>query len=192
MEATAGKFRPRSLELKDGRAVRMSMVAPEDTEELIVFLRTISEETTHTLQYPGRTYSSYAIQQRIARTMQSHADLLLSIRDEGRIVAHLDFQAQNERHPWVKHVARFGMAVLQSHQRNGIGAILLQNMMEWAEKVGIHRIETLIRTDNDPALTLCRDAGFQLEGLRHNSLLIDGQWKDEYYLSKIQEATHSD
>ena len=187
MEVSTQKFQSRPLQTSDDRTLTLGMVVPDDSEALIDFLTALAGETTHTLQFPGRNYSQYAMQQRIARTSQSHGDLLLCVKDEGRVIAHLDFQTQNDQHPWVKHVARFGMAVLQAYEGVGIARALMAAMEEWAESIGVSRIEGLCRTDNERGLELYRGQGYALEGLRHNAAMIEGEFKDEYYLAKILE-----
>lgn len=187
MEAATNKYLPQTISIGGGDHAKISMVNPDETEQLIQFLQKISEETTHTLQYPGRSYSHYAIQQRITRTAQSDTDLLLKVEHQNMFIAHLDFQTQNEHHPWVKHVARFGMAVLEEYQSQGIGSTLIQSALQWAEKTGITRVETLIQTDNTVALELCKRFGFAIEGLRHNSLCIHDTYKDEYYLARTSD-----
>lgn len=40
-------------------------------------------------------------------------------------------------------------------------------------------------THNELAMSLYIKNGFEIEGTKRKSLVIDGQWVDEYYMSKI-------
>jgi RimJ/RimL family protein N-acetyltransferase len=40
-------------------------------------------------------------------------------------------------------------------------------------------------THNEPAVALYIKNGLEIEGTKRKSLVIDGQWVDEYYMSKI-------
>lgn len=50
---------------------------------------------------------------------------------------------------------------------------------------GIVRLELSVMTHNQAALALYIKNGFEIEGTKRKSLIIDGEWVDEYYMSKI-------
>ena len=49
----------------------------------------------------------------------------------------------------------------------------------------IHRLELSVVTHNEAGLRLYKKMGFKIEGTKRHSLLIDGEFVDEYYMSKL-------
>ena len=59
------------------------------------------------------------------------------------------------------------LAVLPSHHRQGIGAVLLDDFIEQARSNGLSRIHLEVR-DGNPAVEMYRTAGFKPVGRRRN------------------------
>lgn len=66
-----------------------------------------------------------------------------------------------------------------------MGLCLFREMDIWAMNNGIVRLELSVMTHNQAALGLYTKSGFEIEGTKRKSLIIDGEWVDEYYMSKI-------
>jgi putative acetyltransferase len=56
--------------------------------------------------------------------------------------------------------------VASSHRRLGIGRALLDRAVEWAEDVGVEKLELHVFPHNEPAIRLYEQFGFEREGLR--------------------------
>jgi len=85
----------------------------------------------------------------------------------------------------IKHVARIFISVSPNNRRHGVGLKLFKNMEEWAKNSGIHRLELIVVSSNDPAIKLFQKCGFEIEGLKKNSLKVGGQFFHEYIMAKI-------
>ena len=59
------------------------------------------------------------------------------------------------------------LAVLPSHHRRGIGALLLDDFMQRARDQGLNRVHLEVR-DGNPAVEMYREAGFRPVGRRRN------------------------
>ena len=57
--------------------------------------------------------------------------------------------------------------------------------MAWAPGAGVKRLELTVHTSNDRAVSLYRKFGFEIEGTRRSSLLVDGVFKDEYLMAHV-------
>jgi len=84
-----------------------------------------------------------------------------------------------------KHTAYLVLGVLQRYAGKGIGTKLIERMEEWAHGAGVTRLELTTMVHNEAALRLYKKMGFELEGLKRNSFIIEGNNVDEYYLSKL-------
>lgn len=58
-------------------------------------------------------------------------------------------------------------------------------MMDWAKKVHLHRLDLTVIAKNDAAIALYKKMGFEIEGVKRDSLLINNEFVDEYYMSKL-------
>ena len=58
-------------------------------------------------------------------------------------------------------------------------------MIQWAKKSQLHRLELTVIEYNEQAVHLYKKMGFEVEGVKRNSLLIDGQYVNELYMAKL-------
>ncbi|GAE36015.1 acetyltransferase [Halalkalibacter akibai JCM 9157] len=49
----------------------------------------------------------------------------------------------------------------------------------------IHRLELTVVTRNEIGISLYQKMGFEIEGRKRDSLLINSEYVDEYYMSKL-------
>ena len=77
------------------------------------------------------------------------------------------------------------MMVLRDYWGQGIGGRLLEIMEDFARSVEFTRIEATVRTENERGLNLYLKNGYAIEGTRLHSAVINGKYKDEYYISKL-------
>lgn len=84
-----------------------------------------------------------------------------------------------------KHTLYCVIGVLQRYVGNGVGRNLLQNLEMWAVESGFHRLELTVMEHNERAKRLYQKLGFQPEGIKRDSLKIDGKFINEVYMSKL-------
>ncbi|MEF1331054.1 GNAT family N-acetyltransferase [Vibrio sp. M260121] len=77
------------------------------------------------------------------------------------------------------------MGIKQSASGNGYGKQLLEYLETWAVGEEFTRLELTVMCHNDRAFNLYRKHGFEVEGTKRNSLKVDGQYVDEFYMSKL-------
>ncbi len=58
----------------------------------------------------------------------------------------------------------------------------------WAQEVGISRLELTVVEHNEPALALYKKMGYTIEGTRMNSLFINGDYINEFYMGKYLKS----
>src|SRR5699024_8004439 len=84
-----------------------------------------------------------------------------------------------------RHAAYIVMGMIHSHRSKGIGTQLLQKLEQWAIEQDIHRLELTVMNPNKVARGLYKKVGFEIEGSKKHSLLVEGQFIDEYTMSKL-------
>lgn len=91
-----------------------------------------------------------------------------------------------------RHSAMLAVMVAPYCQGKGIGTDLIKKLIDEAdEKLGFHRIELLVLTDNTPAINLYKKFGFTIEATRKNAAVKDGRFVDEYLMGRINKKGDS-
>lgn len=89
------------------------------------------------------------------------------------------------KHSRAKHVATVHLAVKEAHQRQGIGKTLLEEVEHWSKERAITKLEVSVMTHNASAVHLFEKIGFQHEGTRLQSIMLNNSFVDEYAMGKI-------
>lgn len=85
-----------------------------------------------------------------------------------------------------RHSLHLVMGVRKAAWGQGIGTALLASVDHWASAAAIHRLELTVISSNERAIRAYARAGFVSEGTKRHSLLIDGSYVDELYMSKLR------
>ncbi len=83
------------------------------------------------------------------------------------------------------HTAYIVVGIRSNYQNKGIGKSLFNELDSWARKNKIVRLELTVEFANDIAKHLYELNGFEVEGIRRKSMKVNGEFVDEYYMSKI-------
>ncbi len=80
-----------------------------------------------------------------------------------------------------RHKAEFGICISKEYRGHGIGKVLLENILMWADTVGIEKISLTVVQINTKAIKLYKKYGFVEEGL----LIKDRIHKDGNYYNTV-------
>lgn len=87
-----------------------------------------------------------------------------------------------------RHCGLLGMALLPAYRGGGIGRALMQAAIACAWEREFTRIELDVREDNVRAIALYKRLGFEVEGVKRNSLRVDGEYYDALLMSLLKEG----
>ncbi|MBP7686949.1 MAG: GNAT family N-acetyltransferase [Thermoflexales bacterium] len=110
--------------------------------------------------------------------------LLACVEDDviGMIGLH-----NNANSPRRRHSGQIGMAVRDDWQGQGVGTLLMQAVVDLADRwLNLRRLELEVYTDNEPALRLYQKFGFQIEGTLMDYAFRDGQFVDSYNMARLR------
>lgn len=85
----------------------------------------------------------------------------------------------------MRHSAYIVTGIVKNYIGHGIGTKLFVELENWCKLNDIHRLELTVMCHNFVAVALYKKMGFEIEGIKKHSLLIDGQYVDEYYMAKL-------
>ncbi|HEX2827834.1 MAG TPA: GNAT family N-acetyltransferase [Burkholderiales bacterium] len=93
-----------------------------------------------------------------------------------RVAGWCDLSPVNR--PVHAHCGTLGIGVIADYRGRGLGSRLLAATLERGRKIGLTRIELEVRAANLPAIALYERFGFVREGVKKNSVRIDGEYED--------------
>ena len=81
-------------------------------------------------------------------------------------------------------VAEESVYVAEKARGNGIGRLLLEELIHRAEAAGIWTIQTGIFPENEASIRLHERVGFRVLGVREKLGKLDGAWRDVFFLER--------
>ena len=155
---------------------------PEDYEALCE-IHTQPNVVRGTLQIPFTPKAAW--KKRVENKPEGFHSLVASV--DGRIVGCLAL-INTSRSPRRRHVAELGMAIHDEWQGKGIGTALMQAAIELADSwLALSRLELTVFTDNEAAIRLYKNCGFEIEGTHRRYAFRDGGYVDAHFMARIRE-----
>jgi RimJ/RimL family protein N-acetyltransferase len=175
-------MKPRKHELKNGRVLLIREVAVEDARALLDYVEHISGESDFLSFGPGEFELTEPEEQEfIRKCLASDNQLYILGSIEDTIVATLHFSGG--RRPRVRHSGEFGISVRKQYWELGIGSLMLDTLIAWAQDTQIvKKINLRVRTDNQRAIRLYERKGFVIEGTSRKEILLDGSYFDHHWM----------
>jgi len=170
--------------------VTIRKLVPADAAELLTLQHSLDKESSFMLLEPDERMSGLQqVREMIMNFAEGETSALIGAEVDAKLVGFMSIRGGNVRRN--RHSAYVVIGVLKAYQGVGIGTGLFKEMDAWALKNGIIRLELTVMAHNERAIALYIKSGFKIEGTRVKSLRVDGQWVDEYYMSKILEQPDS-
>ena len=105
---------------------------------------------------------------------------------DGEVVGWCDIR--RESRPSHAHRGTLGMGIMPSHRDKGLGRRLIEQTLDAARKLGLHRVELGVHADNARAIALYEKIGFLHEGRARDAILIDGRYIDSLNMAILFRA----
>lgn len=101
--------------------------------------------------------------------------MLMALHDEN-VVGCLT--GEIAKHSQLCHSCEFGIGVLQEQRGAGIGSALIASLTEWANSVGLRRIQLNVFAHNIGAIRLYCRLGYEVEGTKREAIKIGDRYED--------------
>ena len=156
----------------------------DDAVDLISLFEALYTETKYMLMEPGESaLDDTTLANRIDNGASAHTEIwFVSTTDEGLNGFVYGRRGAARRN---RHSLYLVMGVRKAAWGHGTGGALLQSIERWAIASAIHRLELTVISSNERAIRTYRRGGFVPEGTKRHSLLVDGSYVDELYMSKL-------
>jgi RimJ/RimL family protein N-acetyltransferase len=167
--------------------VTIRTIRDDDTAAYLELLKRLDAETNFMMFEPGeRQMSVEEMRQRVKGLLAADNSMIfLAENESSELVGVLGAQGGVFRRN--RHNVHIFIGILQAYTGQGIGRRLFETMETWARSWGAHRLELTVMVHNTRGVALYKRMGFIIEGTRRDSMKVDGQYVDEYEMSKILE-----
>lgn len=165
---------------KNGIRYCLRSPEPEDSEEMIAYLKATAAETEFGLSYPEELAFSVKDEEKfITQYSEDRGSIMIAVYRDDRLVGNASLSCVMEKKK-TQHRATFGMAILKSEWGQGLGKTILSELVTFAKQAGYEFLELEVAANNTAAVSLYKKLGFKVYGERPYSLkLKNGTYYDE-------------
>lgn len=162
--------------------IRESRIA--DAENLVRLIKQVEEESEFLLMEAGERQITPEKQRKMIETFEKSDNSTIFVAEDGNQLAGYMFAIGGTARR-AKHSVYIVIGILKKYRGQGIGTRLFEKLEAWAIEHKIHRLELTVVTRNEAGLALYKKMGFEIEGTKRHSLLINGEFVNEYYMAKL-------
>jgi acetyltransferase len=155
----------RRCTLADGSTATIRPIRPEDEPLLVAFHRTLSEQSVYLRYFHLMTLSRRTAHERLTRICFTDYDREMAVvvdRRDPDTGGHTILGVGRLSRLHGRNAAEFSMLVGDPWQRQGVGTMLLQLLLEIGRDEGLERIQAEILHENRPMQRVCEKLGFRL------------------------------
>lgn len=168
--------------LADGQVLIVREAEPDDARAALAYVDAVGAESDFLTFAPGE-FGYTEAQERAYIADSASADHRLFVVGEidDVLVSLLGFSG-GER-PRLRHTGEFGLSVRKAYWGMGIGGLMVDTLVRWAQEGGIIRkINLRVRTDHSRAIALYQRKGFAIEGTITRAVRVKGQDFDQHWM----------
>ncbi|MQQ27516.1 GNAT family N-acetyltransferase [Streptococcus mitis] len=158
----------------------------KDAAELVAFLNRVSLETDFTsLDGDGILLTSEEMEIFLNKQASSDNQITLLAFLNDKIAGIVNITADQRKR--VRHIGDLFIVIGKIYWNNGLGSLLLEEVIEWAQASGIlRRLQLTVQTRNKAAVRLYQKYGFVIEGRQERGTYIEeGKFIDVYLMGKL-------
>lgn len=154
-----------------------------DADNMLKMLLALDKETDYMMfGADERPKDINRVKDMINQSINGDDLLLIAVEDEN-IIGFLSAQRGIPRK--IKHTAYIVIGIRKNFRGNGIGKKLFLELDLWPKENNVSRLELTVMCTNSIAKQLYEKNGFVVEGIKRNSIFMNGNYIDEYYMAKI-------
>ena len=159
---------------------------PKDAAELVAFLNRVSLETDFTsLDGDGILLTSEEMEIFLNKQASSDNQITLLAFLNDKIAGIVNITADQRKR--VRHIGDLFIVIGKKYWNNGLGNLLLEEVVEWAQASCIlRRLQLTVQTRNQAAVHLYQKHGFVIEGKQERGAYIEeGEFIDVYLMGRL-------
>ena len=159
----------------------------EDAEATLNIHRSIICEGEYLIAYPDE-FTRTLLQQRewIKHKLVNRNETIIIAEKDDEVVGFIVFESTQNRKR-LSHTGCFGLLIQKDYRGLGIGKMLIQALLEWAEKNPlIEKVSLAVYSTNHRAISLYKRMGFIEEGRKIKEFkFADNEYVDDILMYKL-------
>ncbi len=177
-------MKPRDVQLKSGKRLTIREASESDAAAILEYLEVVSGETDFLSFGPGEFELTLPQEEEYLCACRSAANQLYVVGTiDEMIVATTNF-AGGPR-PRNAHCGEFGMSVRRDFWGDGVGAAMLDALLDWAtDNPAVTKVNLRVRADNARAIGLYVSRGFESEGVVRRDFRVAGEYFDHQLMGR--------
>lgn len=165
--------------LKNGQECTLKSPGSSDAEVILAHLKQTAGETDYLIRYPEEvTLTVKEEEEFLANYQDDPKSVMILALVDGKIVGIAGLSCVQDVMKY-RHRAGFGISVQKACWNLGIGTMLIQELIRFAETAGYEQVELEVVGENEQAVRLYQKLGFEIYGTRERS----SKYKDGTYSS---------
>jgi RimJ/RimL family protein N-acetyltransferase len=156
---------------------------PEDSAHFLELMKQLDQETEFMMLEPDERKSTAEDMENHIKNLANSNSLLLILDDGTQAAGFLSAGRGSANR--IKHSAYLVTGIQKDYRGKGYGQALFKELDEWALSNGITRLELTVMTHNERAVHLYEKMGFKIEGTLVRSMIVNGEYVDQYCMAKI-------
>ena len=155
----------------------------KDADNYLSMLLNLDNETKFMMFESGERSTDINIIKNIIEKSVSGDNLILVATDSDNIIGFISAERGIPKR--IRHTAYIVIGIREKFRGMGIGSRLFSALDIWARENGITRLELRVISSNVVAKHLYEKNGFEVEGIKKNAMIIEGNYVDEFYMAKL-------
>ena len=140
-----------------------------------------------TTQLPSKTLDAWRA--RVEQWVHDEQDHTFVVERQEKVIGMISVRVGKGRR---SHAGNVGMAVHDQFQGQGIGKMLMMTAIDLADNwLNLVRLELDVYTDNERAIHLYQQFGFEIEGRKRLDAFRGGSYSDSYIMARLRSRPQS-
>lgn len=171
--------------LKNGKKVVIRKPEPEDAKSIINVMSIADTETLFLARNPGEFSTPIDREREIITNVINDDDVEWFVAVyEDQVIGQCSVGLVR-RSARYRHRAEVAFVILKEYWNLGIGGKMMEECIKWCKDKGVTQMELDVVKDNEKAIKMYRDFGFEITGTIPRALRYqDGTYVDEYFMIK--------
>lgn len=171
--------------LKNGKNVVIRKPNTEDAESIINVMSIADTETLFLARNPGELSTSVKREREIITNILNDNDVEWFVAVyEDKVIGQCSVGLVRKSARY-RHRAEVAFVILKEYWNLGIGGKMMEECIKWCKDRGVTQMELDVVKDNEKAIKMYRDFGFEITGTIKKALHYqDGTYADEFIMIK--------
>lgn len=157
---------------------------PDDAAAILEVLRIIGRETPFlVMDEKGMEMTPEEMSENLANLYESTNNVLMVALADGEVIGTASVKAAAKKR--MEHIGEIGISILKDYWGFGLGSLMMEELILWAQESGIiRRLELTVQHRNQRAVHVYEKIGFKTEAIMERGAKTDdGEFLDVHLMS---------